>query len=463
MPKLVVKHPEMGDVTFTLRGERVTIGRHEDNTIQINDTTVSSHHAELLAVNGHYRARDLGSTNHSYLEGVMFSEAELDRPCRVVLGAVECDYLPDEPPPPKGELDSLRKSVGLLRRQNDELIAKVAEQQSRINILGNTRLLTPAAGADLEKLRDEVRSLTTERDRLVAENIFLQNQFNQLRQILATESVPAGLQEQLARCLASAASSGIPSTPDGTAIAAAHAARLLGESVSREFQETVEWNKQLRSQVALLAMQPEDRNVFCTVLLVVEKMAEALPTLRNHPVARVVQYLRSMVRDAIQRHGPPERRTLHGIDQASDLLARILTHEVLSRAENLPPPQIVAVEDDKDLLPLIISSLESAMLPTIGCGDARAALDTLQETRCDLILMDLGLPDLNGFDMCACVRALPKHDRTPIVFLTGQDTSENRTKGSLKGASDFIGKPFNVFELALKAHIWVLKNQLAVA
>jgi DNA-binding response OmpR family regulator len=77
--------------------------------------------------------------------------------------------------------------------------------------------------------------------------------------------------------------------------------------------------------------------------------------------------------------------------------------------------------------------------------------------------MDIGLPDMNGLDMCACIRALPKHDHTPIVFLTGQDTEENRESGTRKGASDFIGKPFNMFELTLKAHTWALKNQLAVA
>ncbi|MEQ1851305.1 MAG: response regulator [Chthoniobacteraceae bacterium] len=465
MPKLLVRHPEQGDVTFTLRGERITVGRRADNMIQINHQTVSSYHAELIAVNGHYRVRDLGSTNHSFVEGTMFLEADLDRPCRMVLGAVECDYLPDEVESVPEGLDTLRKWVGLLRRQNDELIAKISEQQSKINILGNARLLTPAADADLTNLRNQVRTLSGERDRLAADNLALQNQLGKFREVLAKEGVPAALKESLAGYLAAPAGERIPPADmrDGDAIAAEHAAKLLGKSLSPEFQEISDLNKQLRSQVALLAMQPEDRGVFCTILLLVEEMAETVSSLLDHPIARVVRNLQAMARDAIQRPGTADPRTLHGITQASDLLAKVLNHDVLTRAENLPAPQVIAVDDDKDLLPLIISSLESAMLPTIGCADARAALDTLQETPCDLILLDLGLPDLSGFDMCACIRALPKHERTPIVFLTGQDTNENRKKGSLKGASDFIGKPFNVFELALKAHTWALRNQLVVA
>jgi CheY-like chemotaxis protein len=279
-----------------------------------------------------------------------------------------------------------------------------------------------------------------------------------LRELIAEEGDASALKKNLAACLAPSPGE----RRDDTAIDLERIIPPPANPLSPEFQKVSDVNKQLRAQIALLVMQPEDRSVFCAVLLLIEEMADAVSRIPEHAVARLVLNLQAMVRDGIQRPTAPDARILHGITQASDLLSHVLHHDILARAANLPPPQIVAVDDDKDLLPLIIAALESAMLPTIGCVDARAALDTLQETRCDLILMDVGLPDLNGFDTCACIRALPKHERTPIVFLTGQDTHENRTRGSLKGASDFIGKPFNVFELALKAHTWALKNQLTV-
>ena len=65
MPKLLVRHPDEGDLTFTLTGERITIGRRAENKIQINHTTVSGYHAELTSYNGGYIIRDLDSTNHS--------------------------------------------------------------------------------------------------------------------------------------------------------------------------------------------------------------------------------------------------------------------------------------------------------------------------------------------------------------------------------------------------------------
>lgn len=95
MPKLVVRHPEKGDLTFTLSADRITVGRHSENHIQIKHGTISGFHAELIKNDGRYLIRDLNSTNHSYIEGVMFIEAELDKALHLVLGTVECDFLPD--------------------------------------------------------------------------------------------------------------------------------------------------------------------------------------------------------------------------------------------------------------------------------------------------------------------------------------------------------------------------------
>jgi predicted component of type VI protein secretion system len=189
MPKLLVKHPERGDLTFTLSGERITIGRHSDNQIQINHGTVSAHHAEIVVRNGRQVLRDLGSTNHSYIQGIMFIEAELDRACRIVFGTVECEFVPDQIEAVPDEIDSLRKTVGLLRRQNDELVAKIAEQKSQIDILGDVKLFTRDPTSDLSGLRDRMKALTTERDTLAAENKELIAQVEALHAKLGIPSI----------------------------------------------------------------------------------------------------------------------------------------------------------------------------------------------------------------------------------------------------------------------------------
>lgn len=466
MPKLLVRHPESGDVTFTLSGERVTVGRRADNTIQIDYRTVSSRHAELIAVNGRYVIRDLGSTNHSYLDGTMFLEADLDRPCKMVLGTVECEYFPDEADTGPEPNEVLRKTVGLLRRQNDELIAKVSEQQNQINILGNARFLTPVAGADLAGLRRQIDLLTDDRDLLDRENQILLGEIERLRTIVARCGDGDAIQDSRSFSLSRrpcSASTAVDVSPDGTTVVAAPVAKLVEKSLPPGFQKIRELNRQLRAQVAALARQPHGGDINAEVVCTVDGMAAAMPCNKSHPLNRLIGNLRSLLHEALDRSGTPSHQYLRTITQTAEFLDTLFTPDTLSRAEKLPLPQIVAVDDDADLLSAIVGSLESTMLPTIGCHDARAALDTLQETRCDLILLDVGLPDLNGIDLCPCIRALPKHGCTPIVFLTVLDTNEVRIRGSLKGGNDFIGKPFNVLEVTLKAQTWALKNQLAVA
>jgi DNA-binding response OmpR family regulator len=67
---------------------------------------------------------------------------------------------------------------------------------------------------------------------------------------------------------------------------------------------------------------------------------------------------------------------------------------------------------------------------------------------------------MDGFDLCAHIREIPGYATTPIVFLTGMTTLENRVQSSLSGGNDFIGKPFNLHELTVKALTFILKAEL---
>src|SRR6187401_315861 len=126
MPRLIVRHPVNGEMTFPLNSERVTVGRRADNQIQINHGTISGHHAEFVRVKGHYLLRDLDSTNHCFVDGFQVAEADLSDRCKVMIGTIECEFIPDEPgAAPDVDVDNLRKTIGLLRAQNEELVAKL--------------------------------------------------------------------------------------------------------------------------------------------------------------------------------------------------------------------------------------------------------------------------------------------------------------------------------------------------
>ena len=78
-------------------------------------------------------------------------------------------------------------------------------------------------------------------------------------------------------------------------------------------------------------------------------------------------------------------------------------------------------------------------------------------------MLDVDLPGMNGFELCAKLRQLPAHKKTPVVFVTSQSDFESRANSTMSGGNDFIGKPFRFIELAVKALIYVLKGRLPAA
>jgi predicted component of type VI protein secretion system len=92
MPQLIVTMPDGNEVTHDLTDEVITIGRIEDNMIQIEDGSVSSHHAQLTLSGGDYHLKDLGSTNGTRLNGEAFEEGMLQDGDHVRFGHVESRY-----------------------------------------------------------------------------------------------------------------------------------------------------------------------------------------------------------------------------------------------------------------------------------------------------------------------------------------------------------------------------------
>jgi len=88
-------------------------------------------------------------------------------------------------------------------------------------------------------------------------------------------------------------------------------------------------------------------------------------------------------------------------------------------------------------------------------------IEKIKALKPDLIFLDIGLPEISGFDVCTKIRSTPGHDGIPILFLTGMTTIQNRAQSKLLGGNDFIGKPFHVLELGIKALLWVSKGRLA--
>ena len=106
-------------------------------------------------------------------------------------------------------------------------------------------------------------------------------------------------------------------------------------------------------------------------------------------------------------------------------------------------PRILVVEDEESIAHLLTRCLEVEGFDVHAefCGES--ALSYAAEHRPDLVILDLLLPDLHGYEVCKALRALYHSWTLPIVMLTGMDTPLDRLRGYAYGADAYLTKPFN--------------------
>jgi DNA-binding response OmpR family regulator/anti-sigma regulatory factor (Ser/Thr protein kinase) len=113
------------------------------------------------------------------------------------------------------------------------------------------------------------------------------------------------------------------------------------------------------------------------------------------------------------------------------------------------PSTVLIVEDDADISAALADLLDLAGYHTISAGSGAAALEYLEEHSVDMVLLDLMLPDLSGFDVCKQVRDSTLSS-VPIIMLTASNKQTNVREGLSAGADDYLTKPFDPSELLLR-------------
>jgi DNA-binding response OmpR family regulator len=109
--------------------------------------------------------------------------------------------------------------------------------------------------------------------------------------------------------------------------------------------------------------------------------------------------------------------------------------------------KILLIEDDSDLFTLLKYNLEKEGFSLIGQQTGKGAIELCRQTRPDLILLDIMLPDSDGLDICKGIRKDPELAATPVIFLTARASETDRIVGLEIGANDYVVKPFFVREL----------------
>jgi len=112
-------------------------------------------------------------------------------------------------------------------------------------------------------------------------------------------------------------------------------------------------------------------------------------------------------------------------------------------------PRVLLVDDDDDIRTILTEVLHRADLDVVTAATGREALRRVFEDRPDLVVLDLGLPDLDGFEV---LRRLRDMTELPVLVLTARGLERDKVEGLVLGADDYVTKPFSNAELVARVH-----------
>ena len=109
--------------------------------------------------------------------------------------------------------------------------------------------------------------------------------------------------------------------------------------------------------------------------------------------------------------------------------------------------KVLVIDDNPDIGDLVERALKGSEFKVLKAMDGRKGIDIAREHKVDIILLDIMMPELDGFTVSGYLKKIPATKNIPIIFLTARATSSGRMIASKAGAVDYIIKPFSPKEL----------------
>lgn len=153
-------------------------------------------------------------------------------------------------------------------------------------------------------------------------------------------------------------------------------------------------------------------------------------------------------------HAKPQKvnaSTLRTMVEAAETLGLLSVRSAQQLEESSASPLILVVDDDVISRETTCAALEQARLRALAVDDPKLALKLSRDNRFDLLLTDIQMPEMNGFELCEKIRATAANVKTPVIFITGQSDFESQVRSASRSDVDFIAKPIMLVELAVKA------------
>jgi CheY-like chemotaxis protein len=177
-------------------------------------------------------------------------------------------------------------------------------------------------------------------------------------------------------------------------------------------------------------------------------------------IAHMSSAFEALLKEIYEKPKNINSSTTRTVAAAVDFLALLFEQGTQPEKQEMLATKILVVDDEAISRRAIVYALEKARLKSVNVEEPEQALQLLSENDFDLVFLDVDMPGMTGYELCAKLRGMPHLKKTPVVFVTSLNDFDNRTNSTMAGGNDFIAKPFLFIELTVKALIYVMRSRL---
>lgn len=284
--------------------------------------------------------------------------------------------------------------------------------------------------------------------------------------ILKTECTPARLVQHLCEL------TGRPAPVPAPQPVAQEPSSPAAQGEDAEFVETALWDRQaglqkdapkevvLIRQVCLAyikATAAEERLAQLTELYRRVRFLSARAGLSGMTkIAELCSALEGLLFQIVFKQTEPTTSTFQTIAQAVDCLDRLAQNRDTTFVEPRTKARVLVIDDDAVCNFAMVNALKRANFDVVSVQEPVESLRVLKANCFDLILLDVNMPQLSGFEVCEHLRRMPQYKSVPVIFVTIDAEFQNRARSIVAGGNDLMAKPVCPLELILKVTMHML-------
>lgn len=276
------------------------------------------------------------------------------------------------------------------------------------------------------------------------------------RAIIKGECTPNKLLE-MARQLTSGAALPGPAAPADTNLLYKEEREAFLKSVPAEFTD-LKMISQEFAQDPAAAGRVGNLHEFCRQA---HHLSGAAGLARYHHIALLSGALEALLFELGEKPQFINLSTTRTVTAAVEFLGTLIETVQNQQRVDVSVGEVLAVDDDPLANRIVLAALNRAKLTARTTESPATALELLAQNRYDLVLLDVEMPGMNGFDLCRKLRELPGYETTPVIYVTSYADFDSRVKAVDVGGNDLIAKPVFPIELAVKALMHLIRAKLA--